>query len=154
MQQSKPIGRLAGRAIAILVAFALACAGVIAAQRPSHALYFLDKGMHIPISVGAQDSGQGFWFGPWASPQGVPGEHVWCIEMWKYTPKPEDSATLSKMSGPRSFAPADLKVSNSQAAWLLDKYQPTLDKRHGAALGFLIHQNFDQDNLDATPPRT
>lgn len=147
MQQSTPIGRITGRVVAILVAFALACAGVITAQRPSHALYFLDKGMHIPISVGAQGSGQGFWFGPWASPQGVPGENVWCIEMWKYNPKPEDSATLSKMSGPRSFAPADLKVTNSQAAWLLDKYQPTLDKRHGAALGFLIHQNFDQDNL-------
>lgn len=146
MQQSTPIGRIAGRVVAILVAFALACAGVIAAQRPSHALYFLDKGMHIPISVGAQESGQGFWFGPWASPQGVPGENVWCIEMWKYNPEPEDSATLSKMSGPRSFTPADLKVTNSQAAWLLDKYQPTLDKRHGAALGFLIHQNFDQDN--------
>ena len=146
MQQSTPIGRIVGRVVAILVAFALACAGVITAQRPSHALYFLDKGMHIPISVGAQGSGQGFWFGPWASPQGVPGENVWCIEMWKYNPEPEDSATLSKMSGPRSFTPADLKVTNSQAAWLLDKYQPTLDKRHGAALGFLIHQNFDQDN--------
>ena len=64
MQQSTPIGRITGRVVAILIAFALACAGVITAQRPSHALYFLDKGMHIPISVGAQGSGQGFWFGP------------------------------------------------------------------------------------------
>ena len=146
MQQSTPIGRITGRVVAILVAFALACAGVIAAQRPSHALYFLDKGMHIPISVGAQESGQGFWFGPWASPQGVPGENVWCIEMWKYNPQPSDSATLSKMSGPRSFTPSDIKITNPQAAWLLDKYQPTLDKRHGAALAFLMHQNFDQDH--------
>ena len=146
MQQSTPIGRITGRVVAILVAFALACAGVIAAQRPSHALYFLDKGMHIPISVGAQEGGQGFWFGPWASPQGVPGENVWCIEMWKYNPQPSDSATLSKMSGPRSFTPSDIKITNPQAAWLLDKYQPTLDKRHGAALAFLMHQNFDQDH--------
>lgn len=146
MQQSTPIGRIAGRVVAILVAFALACAGVIAAQRPSHALCFLDKGMHIPISVGAQESGQGFWFGPYDSPNGVPGENVWCVQMWKYNPQPGQNATLSKMSGTRSFAPADLKVTNSQAAWLLDKYQPNLDKRHGAALGFLIHQNFDQDH--------
>ena len=58
MQQSTPIGRIVGRVVAILVAFALACAGVITAQRPSHALYFLDQrnGYGSAVAVG-------LWYG-------------------------------------------------------------------------------------------
>ena len=135
------------RVMAVCVAFTLAFAGVVLAQKPSLAGYQLDKGMRIPTSVGANDfGGGGFWFGPYDSPNGVPGENVWCVQMWKYNPQPGQNATLSKISGTRSFAPADLKVSNSQAAWLLDKYQNNLTKERGAALSFLIHQNFEQDH--------
>ncbi|MDK8658056.1 hypothetical protein QP833_09630, partial [Actinotignum sanguinis] len=67
----------------------------------------------------------------------------WCIDGKKADPGPGDLTSISTLTDSAQHVP-ELALTTPQAAWLLHKYQGnTTDDTNLAALGLLMHANFE-----------
>lgn len=73
------------------------------------------------------------------------GLPIWCVNVTHTNPKEEDFTSLSTLTSPTLTAPAELRVTTAQMAYLIEKYQHSNDPLLLAGVAYLIHQNFEQE---------
>lgn len=85
------------------------------------------------------------WFGALENPSGS-DFYAWCVQVGLVNPTSNavTKSTLPAGHAPDLGQPAAHKVNIAQMAYLLDKYESTANKDSRAALGYLIHANFEQ----------
>ncbi|MDK6418810.1 VaFE repeat-containing surface-anchored protein [Actinotignum timonense] len=74
---------------------------------------------------------------------GIDASPQWCIDGKKADPGPNDLTSIATLTDSAQHIP-ELALTTPQAAWLLNKYQGnTTDNVNLAALGLLMHSNFE-----------
>lgn len=68
---------------------------------------------------------------------------IWCINARYSDPGPDEMLSIATLTDSYKWGPAELDLETPQAAWLLAKYQSSGDNTVIAALGYLLHVNFE-----------
>ncbi|WP_406712675.1 VaFE repeat-containing surface-anchored protein [Trueperella pyogenes] len=68
---------------------------------------------------------------------------IWCINARYSDPGPNEMLSIATLTDSYKWGPAELDLETPQAAWLLAKYQSSGDNTVIAALGYLLHVNFE-----------
>ncbi|MEW6901072.1 VaFE repeat-containing surface-anchored protein [Trueperella pyogenes] len=68
---------------------------------------------------------------------------IWCINARYSDPGPNEMLSIATLTDSYKWGPPELDLETPQAAWLLAKYESSGDNTVIAALGYLLHVNFE-----------
>lgn len=120
-------------------------------SRSARAIEFpgqVEPGYNLSGVLGMGD----IWLGALENPNGADWL-AWCIQAGLVAPTVADSVTVATLTGVQSNGqPADLTVTTPQMAWILANKEKIATADSRAAIGYLVHLNYEIGNGSLTGP--